>query len=131
MDNPALRRGWRCGVRLQRRYFFLLLDLRLPLLDLRLRLELLFFELLPFLRLPFVSPDSRRCLLTVRAAISFARFVLRPSFFSESLMCSYCRLRFALFTPRGGIAYTSISRPSNIRARATIQGCCSDPVAQW
>jgi hypothetical protein len=37
----------------------------------------------------FVSPDSARCLLTVRAAISFARLVERPCFFSESLMCSY------------------------------------------
>ena len=36
-----------------------------------------------------VSPFSARCLLTVRAAISFARFVERPCFFSESLMCSY------------------------------------------
>jgi hypothetical protein len=44
----------------------------------------------------FVSPDSDRCLLTVRAAISFARFVERPCFCSESLMCSYCRSRFAL-----------------------------------
>jgi hypothetical protein len=88
-------------------YFFLLLDLRLPL-DVLLRLELLFFDPLLFrLRLLFVSPASLRCLLTVRAAISFARFVLRPSFFSDSLMCSYCRLRFALFTPRGGISCTS------------------------
>ena len=38
---------------------------------------------------PFVSPFSARCLLTVRAAISFARFVERPCFFSLSLMCSY------------------------------------------
>jgi hypothetical protein len=37
----------------------------------------------------FVSPDCARCLLTVRAAISFARPVERPCFFSESLMCSY------------------------------------------
>jgi hypothetical protein len=44
----------------------------------------------------FVSPDAARCLLTVRAAISFARFVERPCFFSESLTCSYCRSRFAL-----------------------------------
>ena len=39
--------------------------------------------------LDFVSPASDRCLLTVRAAISFARPVERPCFFSESLMCSY------------------------------------------
>jgi hypothetical protein len=44
----------------------------------------------------FVSPDCDRCLLTVRAAISFDRLVERPCFFSESLMCSYCRSRFAL-----------------------------------
>jgi hypothetical protein len=44
----------------------------------------------------FVSPDCARCLLTVRAAISFARFVERPCFFSESLMCSYWRSRFEL-----------------------------------
>jgi hypothetical protein len=37
----------------------------------------------------FVSPFAARSLLTVRAAISFARFVDRPCFFSESLMCSY------------------------------------------
>ena len=42
------------------------------------------------------SPDFERCLLTVRAAISFARFVERPCFCSESLTCSYCRSRFAL-----------------------------------
>jgi hypothetical protein len=44
---------------------------------------------------PFVSPACARSLLTVRAAISFARFVERPSFFSDSLMCSYWRSRFA------------------------------------
>ncbi len=41
------------------------------------------------LRVPFASPDWRRCLFTVAAAISFARFVLRPDFFADSLMCSY------------------------------------------
>jgi hypothetical protein len=30
------------------------------------------------LRLPFVSPDGERCLLTVAAAICFARLELRP-----------------------------------------------------
>jgi hypothetical protein len=44
----------------------------------------------------FVSPACARCLLTVRAAISFARFVERPLFFSDSLTCSYCRSRFLL-----------------------------------
>jgi len=44
----------------------------------------------------FVSPFCARVLLTVRAAISFARFVDLPCFFSESLTCSYCRSRFEL-----------------------------------
>jgi hypothetical protein len=44
----------------------------------------------------FVSPACARCLLTVRAAISFARFVERPCFRSESSMCSYCRSRLSL-----------------------------------
>jgi hypothetical protein len=44
----------------------------------------------------FVSPACARCLLTVRAAISFARAVERPCFFSESLTCSYCRSRLLL-----------------------------------
>jgi hypothetical protein len=44
----------------------------------------------------FVSPDVARCLLTVRAAISFARLVERPCFCSDSFTCSYCRSRFAL-----------------------------------
>jgi hypothetical protein len=44
----------------------------------------------------FVSPFAARVLLTVRAAISFARFSDRPSFSSDSFTCSYCRSRFAL-----------------------------------
>ncbi len=44
----------------------------------------------------FVSPLSARCLFTVRAAISFARFVERPASSSLSLTCSYWRSRFAL-----------------------------------
>src|SRR5688572_29305804 len=76
------------------------------LLPFRLLLFLLddFFE-------DFVWPALLRSLLTVRAAISFARFVLRPFFFADSLMCSYCRLRFALFTPRGGISVLRRSWP--------------------
>jgi hypothetical protein len=35
------------------------------------------------------SPERARSLLTVAAAICFARFVDRPCFFSPSLMCSY------------------------------------------
>jgi hypothetical protein len=83
---------------------FRLDDLRLE--DLRLddlRLELLL--LLDRLRLPFVSPDCRRCLFTVAAAICFARRELRPRFFADSLMCSYWRERFALLTPLGGIRF--------------------------
>jgi hypothetical protein len=44
----------------------------------------------------FASPVSARFLLTVRAAISLARFVDRPCFCSDSLTCSYWRSRFAL-----------------------------------
>jgi hypothetical protein len=51
----------------------------------------------------FVSPACRRCLFTVAAAIRLAVAVLRPLFFAEALIFSYCRVRFALFTPRGGI----------------------------
>src|SRR3954462_1811278 len=46
--------------------------------------------------LSFASPFRARSLLTVRAAISFARLVERPCFFSASLMCSYWRSRLAL-----------------------------------
>src|SRR5438132_13966381 len=49
----------------------------------------------------FVSPDRARSLLTVRAAISLARLVERPCFFSPSLMCSYCRSRLLLHADRG------------------------------
>jgi hypothetical protein len=41
------------------------------------------------LREPLVSPDSRRCLLTVAAAIRFAVLVLRPRFFADCLIFSY------------------------------------------
>src|SRR3954470_19175302 len=44
----------------------------------------------------FASPDRARSLLTVRAAISFARFVDAPCSFSLSTMCSYWRSRLAL-----------------------------------
>lgn len=37
----------------------------------------------------FVCPAFRRCLFTVRAAISFARRGLFPRFAADSLMCSY------------------------------------------
>jgi hypothetical protein len=80
-------------------------DLRLLLLD-RLLDELDFFRPPLLFGLPLlflVSPAWRRCLFTVAAAISFARFVLRPRFLAEALMCSYCRARLLLFTPRGGM----------------------------
>src|SRR3954469_2747377 len=44
----------------------------------------------------FASPLRARSLLTVRAAISLARFVEAPLFFSLSLMCSYWRSRLLL-----------------------------------
>src|SRR5581483_10218491 len=50
------------------------------------------------------SPERARSLLTVRAAISFARESDLPCLRSLSLMCSYCRASFVPFlTPRGGI----------------------------
>jgi hypothetical protein len=49
-------------------------------------------------------------LFTVAAAISFARLVLLPRFFADALMCSYCRARFALFTPLGGICSSFVRR---------------------
>jgi hypothetical protein len=64
----------------------------------------------------FVSPFCARCLLTVRAAISLARFVERPCFFSESLMCSYCRSRFEL--QAFGIA-------ENLLWEVMLRGCCA------
>lgn len=36
-----------------------------------------------------VSPDSRRCLFTVAAAMRFAVAVLRPLFFADDLIFSY------------------------------------------
>jgi hypothetical protein len=45
---------------------------------------------------PFVSPACARCLFTVAAAISLARFVDLPLDFALSLMCSYCRSRLLL-----------------------------------
>jgi hypothetical protein len=56
-------------------------------------------------REPFASPFCRRVWFVVAAAIRFATFGERPRALSLRLMCSYCRLRFALFTPRGGIGY--------------------------
>jgi hypothetical protein len=53
---------------------------------------------------PFVSPFLRRVLFVVAAAIRLAVAVLRPCFLTDALIFSYCRVRFALFTPLGGIA---------------------------
>ena len=44
----------------------------------------------------FASPERARALLTVRAAISFADFSLRPRSSRLSLMSSYCFSRFLL-----------------------------------
>lgn len=55
--------------------------------DVRFFDELFFDEL--FFDDVFVLPSAARSLFTVRAAISFARFVDRPCFFALSLMCSY------------------------------------------
>jgi hypothetical protein len=60
-------------------------------------------RLLERFRLPFVSPFSRRVLFVVAAAMRFAVAVLRPCFLADALIFSYCRFRFALFTPFGGI----------------------------
>jgi hypothetical protein len=66
---------------------------------------------------PFVSPFCARCLLTVRAAISFARFVERPCFFSLSLTCSYWRSRFPLQA-------FGISNPFRLeKQRSVVPGC--------
>ena len=67
----------------------------------------------------FVRPSSARCLFTVRAAISFARFVERPWSFSESLTCSYCRSSLLLHA--FGIAIVSFtSSLCNCRAHPRI-----------
>jgi hypothetical protein len=59
---------------------------------------------LRFAPLVLASPDCRRCLFTVAAAIRFAVLLLRPLFFADALIFSYCRVRFALLTPRGGMS---------------------------
>src|SRR5436309_96511 len=41
----------------------------------------------------------------VAAAMRFATFVDRPRAISLRLMCSYWRVRFLLFTPRGGTSH--------------------------
>src|SRR3954453_5371809 len=67
----------------------------------------------------FASPVRARSLLTVRGAISFARFVAPPCSFSLSTMCSYCRSRLPLHAV--GIASSSVGLPSE-RCRARPDG---------
>lgn len=76
--------------------------------------EVFFLPPAVFFRPPddFVVPCEARRLLTVAAAICFARFVLRPAFSSDSLMCSYWRAFFAPFTPRGGMLVSSSRLPT-------------------
>src|SRR5687768_8202869 len=62
----------------------------------RLRSVALFFS--------FVSPFAVRVWFVVAAAMRLAVPSLRPFRFRLVLMCSYWRSRFALLTPRGGIA---------------------------
>jgi hypothetical protein len=64
-----------------------------------------------------VSPFFRRVLFVVAAAIRFATFVERPLFIALRLIFSYWRLRFGLFTPRGGIDRTSRWDRSGIEDR--------------
>src|SRR5579884_4150118 len=73
----------------------------------------------------FVSPDWARCLLTVRAAISFARFVDRPCFFSESLMCSYCRSRFALHELGTGMQASWFRFPGRQTHSRNVRALCA------
>jgi hypothetical protein len=49
----------------------------------------------PLVFLLGVRPSSRRCLLTVRAAISLARLADLPRCCEDSFTCSYCRSSFA------------------------------------
>src|SRR5207237_3617186 len=64
----------------------------------------------------FVSRFLRRVLFVVAAAMRFATLALRPLFSSLALMCSYWRVRFLLFTPRGGISTPPGIPPCNPRA---------------
>jgi hypothetical protein len=81
-----------------------------------------------FLRELLVSPFLRRVLFVVAAAIRSATLFDRPRAVSLRLMCSYWRLRFALFTPRGGIGtpprksylLTSSSAKSGPRGRSVV-----------
>src|SRR5438309_673398 len=64
-----------------------------------------------------VSPFFRRVLFVVAAAMRSATLFERPRADSLRLMCSYWRLRLALFTPRGGIGRPP--RKSYLFARMT------------
>ena len=73
-------------------------------------------------RCSFVRPSLLRCLLTVRAAISLARFVEVPRFFALSLMCSYWRS--SLFDHAVGIGFLLALRrgASDVAGRARARG---------
>jgi hypothetical protein len=73
-----------------------------------------FLELLFFLDEPLVSPFFLRVLFVVAAAMRFATFALLPCFFAEALIFSYWRVRFLLFTPRGGMVF-SLARKDPLR----------------
>jgi hypothetical protein len=64
----------------------------------------------------FASPARARSLLTVRAAISFARFSDAPRSSTLSLMCSYWRSRLALL-PAGMVATSQVLGVSRGRTR--------------
>src|SRR5688572_585274 len=88
----------------------------------RLRSVALFFS--------FVSPFAVRVWFVVAAAMRLAVPSLRPFRFRLVLMCSYWRSRFALFTPRGGIApppSVSSSGVPSIRAARRVLGTRSAP----
>jgi len=72
----------------------------------------------------FASPARARSLFTVRAAISSARSSLRPRSFRPSLMCSYCRSRFALHTCCGIL--TSSIGPVTTQVPTTLRLDASD-----
>src|SRR5687768_12061322 len=67
-----------------------------------------------------VRPSSRRCLLTVRAAISLARSSSRPRSRSLCLMCSY--IRSSLYSQACGMI-CSFSRETEqtVRRRKSLQ----------
>jgi hypothetical protein len=71
-----------------------------------------------------VSRFLRGVLLVVAAAMRLATFVLFPRFFADFLIFSYCRFRFGLFTPLGGIRahLRGLRRPSAYRGLLKSSG---------